>query len=329
MSHLSRTGAGCTISRMEKQPEPADPHIRPVNPQRDLSAVADVIDACFSATIDPDGRRYLQRLRQAAQRGGIGISLQGLVWEDDGKVIGNLTIIPFREGNRVLNLIANVAVLPEHRRKGIGRALTRRALELSAERGTASAWLHVRDDNPAAQQLYRSLGFVERASRTTWQWEPRDGKPTLASNRGSIRQLRRADWDRQRAWLEENYPPEVCWNLGFHPDRLKTGFWTGLIRWLEGGAVAQWAAYQNNSLMGSLAWEPTTSYADVLWAASSADMDEQAFHLLLPHAIHSLEARRPLAVNYPAGRAVSAFQDANFKALHTLIWMEAKLKPSG
>jgi hypothetical protein len=33
-------------------------------------------------------------------------------------------------------------------------------------------WLHVRDDNPGALELYRQLGFIEKARCTSWDAQP-------------------------------------------------------------------------------------------------------------------------------------------------------------
>lgn len=41
------------------------PHIRPLNVLRDLSAVADLIELCFSPTMDRDGQCYLSAMRRA------------------------------------------------------------------------------------------------------------------------------------------------------------------------------------------------------------------------------------------------------------------------
>lgn len=43
------------------------PHIRPLNVLRDLSAVADLIELCFSPTMDHDGQRYLSDMRRASR----------------------------------------------------------------------------------------------------------------------------------------------------------------------------------------------------------------------------------------------------------------------
>ena len=160
------------------------PHIRPLNMFRDLSTVADLIELCFSPTMDNDGQRYLSDMRRASRDDTFlrwasrmtettSLPLMGYVWEQDGRIIGNASLIPFRDKGRRIYLIANVAVHPDHRRRGIGRTLTERVMKQARVRKASALWLHVRDDNPGAIKLYQDLGFREIARRTTWQREAR------------------------------------------------------------------------------------------------------------------------------------------------------------
>ena len=55
--------------------------------------------------------------------------------------------------------ITNVATLPEHRRRGLGRALVEAIIAYAKEKGLASIVLEVRNSNFAAVELYRSMGF--------------------------------------------------------------------------------------------------------------------------------------------------------------------------
>lgn len=57
--------------------------------------------------------------------------------------------------------IHDVVVLKEFRGKGYGKMLMEELIRVSAERGYCKLTLEVREDNPAAQQVYRSLGFEE------------------------------------------------------------------------------------------------------------------------------------------------------------------------
>jgi RimJ/RimL family protein N-acetyltransferase len=53
-----------------------------------------------------------------------------------------------------------VAVLDAYRGRGIGRSLIQTAIDTVVQRGGQTAYLYVREDNPAAVHLYSSLGFV-------------------------------------------------------------------------------------------------------------------------------------------------------------------------
>ncbi len=71
--------------------------------------------------------------------------------------------------------IANVAVDPSWRRKGIGRGLLRFALEFAQSRGVRLVVLEVRSSNVGAQHLYRSLGFrVVGTRKGYYQLPPED-----------------------------------------------------------------------------------------------------------------------------------------------------------
>jgi ribosomal-protein-alanine N-acetyltransferase len=61
--------------------------------------------------------------------------------------------------------ILNVAVDPDARRQGLGRALMIHVLTTFAARGATKATLEVRRSNLGAQALYESLGFVRAGVR--------------------------------------------------------------------------------------------------------------------------------------------------------------------
>jgi ribosomal protein S18 acetylase RimI-like enzyme len=55
--------------------------------------------------------------------------------------------------------LEDLYVSPEARGSGLGRALTETVIERARERGCRRVELDVNSENPAAQGLYRSLGF--------------------------------------------------------------------------------------------------------------------------------------------------------------------------
>jgi predicted N-acetyltransferase YhbS len=311
--------------------------IRRVNVRQDLLAIADLIELCFASTLDVDGREYLRHLRMAARdtqylswlQGAaerLSTPLYGFVWEEQGRIIGNLSLIPMYRGGRLIYLIANVAVHPQFRQRGIGHQLTQRALEYLRQRGVQSAWLQVRDDNPVAYRLYRATGFIERTRRTTWQsLDEHAALPILPD--GLVIGARHAeDWEVQQRWLEHTYPPEITWNLPLNIRRLSPGLINQLVLLFSNEAQQQWAIRRGRQVLGFISWTATRSASDALWLATSPENEDEVVQPLLAHARLALARRgRSLSVNYPAGRANVAFERAGFTAHQTLVWMEAIL----
>jgi ribosomal protein S18 acetylase RimI-like enzyme len=309
-------------------------HIRPLDPKKDLLSVADLIDICFSDQMDDDGREYVRHIRNAATdwryvhrvAGANEVAtypLHGYVWEEDGKVVGNLTLLPYKRNDRWNYMIVNVAVHPNYRRRGIARQLTLEGLNHVKRHGVSSAWLQVRDDNYAALDLYLSLGFIERARRSTWI-STNDSYLVPSLPDVKITPRRSEDWVYQSAWLKAAYPPEVAWHLPFDIEKFRAGLWTSLMRIMNGEEMSHWAARINNRLIGTATWEPTHQSADAIWLGVSPDQSEKAVRSLLTHVRHSLFSKRQLSVNFPEGQNTEAFIGAGFSLQNTLIWMEKK-----
>jgi len=85
-----------------------------------------------------------------------------LVAENGGGIVGFIHWWRILDEAQVMNL----AVLPDHRRRGIGAALLREAIRLARNEGASSMVLEVREGNTAARGLYGSAGFAALATRT-------------------------------------------------------------------------------------------------------------------------------------------------------------------
>ncbi|UQX87911.1 ribosomal protein S18-alanine N-acetyltransferase [Jatrophihabitans telluris] len=75
--------------------------------------------------------------------------------DSSGAVLGSAGLITIAETAQILT----VAVLPDARRRGIGRLLVRAMVELARRRGAEEVLLEVRVDNRAARALYEGEGF--------------------------------------------------------------------------------------------------------------------------------------------------------------------------
>ncbi len=82
--------------------------------------------------------------------------------DDDGRILGSMTLVVFRIPTGVRAWIEDVVVDGEARGKGVGEALNRQALELAASLGARTVDLTSRPSREAANRLYQRLGFVLR-----------------------------------------------------------------------------------------------------------------------------------------------------------------------
>jgi ribosomal protein S18 acetylase RimI-like enzyme len=314
------------------RPKP-HPNLRPINALRDLPQVADLIELCFSNTMDSEGQRYIQDMRRAGRDSSFlrwadraaettSLPLTGYIWEENGKIVGNASLVPFRHKRQRIYLIANVAVHPDHRRRGIARALTDRAMVHAREKRADSIWLHVRDDNPGAIQLYKDLGFLERARRTTWQAM---GDPSAPQIQTDINIAKRDPrwWPLQQNWLARLYPDLLAWHRDWGFNALRPGLWNWLYLLFVDIHTRQWAAVRGNRLEAVLSWIPL-GRAESLYAAAGRESSPEALTCLLVHARRVLSHQRYLSLEFPSGEFDQAIQNAGYKPLRTLIWMKAE-----
>lgn len=79
-----------------------------------------------------------------------------------GEIVGTLTLVCFRIPTGVRAWIEDVIVDETAEGRGIGTALTERALELAAAAGAKTVDLTSRPSREAANHLYRKVGFELR-----------------------------------------------------------------------------------------------------------------------------------------------------------------------
>ncbi len=310
-----------------------NPQLRTVNILRDLPAVADLVEVCFADTMDADGRRYLQQMRSAGKDNQflrwaanavdtVSMPLSGYVWEERGEVIGNVSLIPYRHAGKKYYLIANVAVRPDQRRRGIGRALTQAAMQHARARRAEEIWLHVRDDNPEAIALYLSLDFQERLRRTAWQAKIDPG--ISSGGQGVLISPRYGrDWPQQESWLKRLYPESMAWYQPIPWISLRPGLGPTLYRFFVDLDTRQWTAAADGDLAGVLTWQPVSGASDRLWIAVPPEGGSEAVTTLLLHVRRILNWRQALSLDFPAGEYKDAIEAAGFRPYRTLLWMQA------
>lgn len=87
---------------------------------------------------------------------------------DDGGVLGYVVAEVTPNHGRAFGHVKDLAVHPEHRRRGIASTLLERALVTMAGQGATSVKLEVRAGNEAARRLYRSFGFSRMRHRPAY-----------------------------------------------------------------------------------------------------------------------------------------------------------------
>ncbi len=309
------------------------PQLRPLNIVRDLPGVADLVEKCFADTMDADGRNYIQQMRHAGQDNvflrwassaveTVSMPLSGYVWEENGEIIGNVSLIPHRHGRKKFYLIANVAVRPDYRKRGIGRALTEAAMEHAKLHRAGETWLHVRDDNPVAIGLYLSMGFVELARRTTWQSEP-DRNPGSKKPSMDFTKRSAGDWPIQETWLRRIYPDVLNWYQPMPWNSLRPGIGPALYRFMSDYEVRHWVARIDGRPTAVVSWQGMVGRNNRLWVAIPQECNPDTLTGLLQHARYQLARREKIGLDFPAGLYKDAIEAAGFHPIRTLLWMKS------
>jgi GNAT superfamily N-acetyltransferase len=330
--------------------------VRPVNLKTDLPALADLIELAFASTMDSGGRAAIREMRALSHVGaglhmlshmnemmqGVGL---GYVYMHDGRLAGNVSIYPasLPPEARPGSIIANVAVHPDYRGRGIARALMLKTLETLEARAapgtTPTALLQVEADNFAAYSLYYSLGFYPEGTWTTWRRPagarvppPLAGAPYMA-HRG------RGAWRGELA-LARRVRPDVAGGIGWLRPLVPSVFQRGLLRWLGD-------MFNLRSIERLLIAAPDTPTASadtpprgVLWIESgfaaatqltlfTAEGDREAAEALLVTAVRRFGVRDALTIEHPHDDPIAGelLADYGFVRQRTLTHMRWQPRP--
>jgi ribosomal protein S18 acetylase RimI-like enzyme len=140
--------------------------LRPFVASRDLSQVALLLESAFREDLGmlhlwsrvPVLREMGALLWAASFAPVMSDALLGFVWEEEGHIIGNVTLTP-DDARRGYWMISNVAVEEKYRRHGIARQMMDATLDDAKRRGAKWLILNVRPHNVGAIKLYDELGF--------------------------------------------------------------------------------------------------------------------------------------------------------------------------
>lgn len=310
---------------------PASGMMRPIDALRDTLQVADLVESCFKLDQDAEGRHVMRQMRLTAERHRQQAQLlghsrfpgapQGVVWEEDGKVVGNVSVLPYQSGFRRIALLANVAVAEAYRGRGIASGLTRQALRQVFRAAPTEVWLQVRSDNNPVVRMYRNLGFESFSSVVQWQFRVPDPPEYRPQPRHyQIVEPGFRDWRAHKAALAKAYPEKVRWYAPFSFELLSPWAKLNPRYWVDKRLMAQFAAKEKGKPEAFISLVAGDGLRDYLVLAAEND-EPQALKALLDAASRQARPGQILQLEFPAGRAERVLEEFGFKAVRRLDWM--------
>jgi GNAT superfamily N-acetyltransferase len=187
-------------------------------------------------------------------------------------------------------VIANVTVLPSHRRHGIARKLVASTMAALKERKAKLVSLEVIEDNLPAFNLYKELGFIPYASETQYNApEMNISLPSLPEG-WSVTPLQNSNW-RIRYELELRTTPEKV--KQFEPvseRKFRTPFIRRilgkLIEWMSGTKNTRLVLYTPDGEAAGIAFHNVrvrsggVNYAGFVLDPKYAEIAQEFFQLL-------------------------------------------------
>jgi predicted N-acetyltransferase YhbS len=310
----------------------ARPSLRPVNPRSDMAQVADLIGLAFRGELDAGGLQMIREMRAFGRAGWLGYQLSrlmlppaarphGFVWQEQGHIVGNASLLAV-EGYPQRWVLANVAVHPEWRRRGIARMLVVASLAEAARLGAHRLILQVGQSKREVQALYANLGFVTTSARTLWTRPARLPAPPGVAQDGPQPRLP-AEWEEQWTFLKLLHPEGLIWPFPPEDDLFRP---TGMSAFLGAGRVRHWLWRQEGEIVASLTAQARAALQEwrlILGCAPAMRGKLEA--AMLAHALAELPSDLPASLEYPSGPPDAALEALGFRAGRALTWMALEL----
>jgi ribosomal protein S18 acetylase RimI-like enzyme len=326
---------------------PSDNGLQPVDLGRHLGGIASLIELCFAAELDAGARGLIREMKWLSRAGPILRLMQlaflsqqpwnqGYVWVEDGRVVG--TVSTQRAAARSATwLIANVAVHPDYRRRGIALALMRATLDMIRGQHGADAILQVDDDNLGAVTLYRDLGFQRVVTQTTWLRAAFSAPPPLERRDLYLRLREPGEWAQQYALAAQVRPEGVRWGSPLTPETFKPSALRQLGDYLAARLEEHWVVVEapggdpgaQPRLTGSLTLNLNAPDGDRLTLLVHPQHQGQLERPLLVRGLRRL-GRRPwparIEYNTDDEAASAALRELGFQPRRVLRWMRCVLR---
>jgi len=328
--------------------------LRPMDPTRDLGAIADLIEEAFAHEIDERGRAAIREMRWMARLTPLvwwwsqadpafQDTFNGFVWEeptpsDSGtQIVGNVSLNR-TPGSYQRRIVCNVVVQEDYRGRGIGRRLTEAAVAEARASGAEGVVLQVHRDNSRALQLYTDLGFWEAAGEADLQLAAVEPVIPAAAPGYCLQAWQPTHGQDVYELARLVTPSPLQWIRPLQADRYQLGWWSRL-----GQQVANALKRQRVYRLAALKEERLAAIMTV-----TAALQQGAHHLemlvhpehrgqvesaLVTRALYMLSAvpSRPVRATVFADHnaALTALHDSGFEELRTLLTLRTDFHRRG
>jgi ribosomal protein S18 acetylase RimI-like enzyme len=315
-----------------------------VDLSRHLGGIASLIELCFAAELDAGARGLIREMKWLSRAGPVLRLMQalflnqqpwnqGYVWVEDGRVVG--TVSTQRAAARSATwLIANVAVHPDYRRRGIALALMRATLDMIRGQHGADAILQVDDDNLGAIQLYRDLGFQRVITQVTWVRAAFSPPPPLERPDLNVRLRGPDEWQQQYSLAAQVRPEGLRWGSALTPQTFRPSALRQLGDYFAARLEEHWVVMETAGaeprLAGSLTLNLNAPDGDRLTLMVHPSRQGELERPLLVRGLRRLGRRAwPARVEHNSDdpAASAALSDLGFQPRRRLRWMRCALRP--
>jgi ribosomal protein S18 acetylase RimI-like enzyme len=322
----------------------AQGRLRPMDPTRDLAAIAGLIADAFADEMDQRGRAALREMRWMARLSPLvwwwaqadptfRDTFNGFVWEEPlpkGKglqVVGNVSLSR-APGNRQRWIICNVVVRADYRHRGIGQQLVDAATAEARAMRAVGVLLQVYQDNGTALRLYMHRGFQEAAGETDLRLETVRPAVLLDAPGYQIRAWQPTDGQPAYELARLVTPPELQWLKPLNAGEYRLDWWGRLSRnladLLAGRRAYRLSVSKNNQLVAAMAMTASFRHGEHhLALLVHPDHSGQVEAALISRALHPLSAMpsRPIRITVDKDHTalLQALDDYGFQRQRTLL----------
>lgn len=309
---------------------------RPINVNKDIPQILRLLETCFGTAIRGDGQRvltsnslgpgspaFLWRMTPANKLA------QGVVWEENGRIVGNVTLLNSKVPGRFL--VVNVAVHPDYRRQHIARHLMANVTEMVKAKNGREIFLQVVKTNTAANNLYNSLNYTNLGSVTSWYTNlTRLRRLAVPASAPEVQQLRTHEW---RAAYELDtlvLHPNLSWPEPPDPIMYKIGWFDKVANFLNGRQIETWVLRNDdNQLIGLSSIVSEWGRTHMAALRVHPDHRGELERPLLAKTLRRLNylPRRNIRIDHPDDDELvnSLLREANFQPQRTLTHMKLEL----